>query len=87
MTLVRWREQILARQRTGASKGPTEGLSLLVKKVKRAGHGFCSFANYRVRILLHAGGRQLGRRLPQHHASAAGLPTSMRRATICDHSL
>jgi hypothetical protein len=29
---------------------------LLVKKVKRAGHGFRSFANYRLRILLHAGG-------------------------------
>jgi transposase len=56
MTLVRWRDEILARHRTGASNGPTEGLNLLVKKVKRAGHGFRSFANYRLRILLHAGG-------------------------------
>jgi transposase len=56
LTLARWRDAILARHRTGASNGPTEGLNLLVKKVKRAGHGFRSFANYRLRILLHAGG-------------------------------
>jgi transposase len=55
-TLARWRQEILNRHRTGASNGPTEGLNLLVKKVKRAGHGFRSFANYRLRILLHAGG-------------------------------
>jgi transposase len=56
LTLARWRDAILARHRTGASNGPTEGLNLLVKKVKRAGHGFRSFDNYRLRILLHAGG-------------------------------
>ena len=55
-SLARWRTEILARHATGASNGPTEGLNLLVKKVKRAGHGFRSFANYRLRILLHAGG-------------------------------
>ena len=55
-TLARWRAEILAHHATGASGGPTEGLNLLVKKVKRAGHGFRSFANYRLRILLHAGG-------------------------------
>jgi transposase len=55
-TLARWRGEILNRHRTGASNGPTEGLNLLVKKVKRAGHGFRSFVNYRLRILLHAGG-------------------------------
>ena len=55
-TLARWRTEILNRHLTGASNGPTEGLNLLVKKVKRAGHGFRSFANYRLRILLHAGG-------------------------------
>jgi transposase len=55
-TLSRWRTEILNHHRTGASNGPTEGLNLLVKKVKRAGHGFRSFANYRLRILLHAGG-------------------------------
>jgi hypothetical protein len=55
-TLTRWRDEILNHHRTGASNGPTEGLNLLIKKVKRAGHGFRSFSNYRLRILLHAGG-------------------------------
>jgi transposase len=55
-TLAKWRAEILNHHTTGASNGPTEGLNLLVKKVKRAGHGFRSFTNYRLRILLHAGG-------------------------------
>jgi transposase len=55
-TLRRWRTEILAHHRTGASNGPTEGLNLLVKKVKRCGHGFSSFDNYRLRVLLHTGG-------------------------------
>jgi hypothetical protein len=60
-TLARWRTEILNHHRTGASNGPTEGLNLLVKKVKCAGHGFRSFANYQLRILLHAGGVGLAR--------------------------
>ena len=55
-TLSRWRAEILAHHITGASNGPTEGLNLLIKKVKRAGHGFTNFTNYRLRILLHTGG-------------------------------
>lgn len=55
-TLRRWRSEILAHHFTGASNGPTEGLNLLVKKVKRCGHGFRSFDNYRLRVLLHTGG-------------------------------
>lgn len=55
-TLAKWRDEIINHHTTGASNGPTEGLNLLVKKVKRAGHGFRSFTNYRLRILLHAGG-------------------------------
>lgn len=55
-TLAKWKTEILNHHTTGASNGPTEGLNLLVKKVKRAGHGFRSFTNYRLRILLHAGG-------------------------------
>lgn len=55
-TLGRWRTEILAHHTTGASNGPTEALNLLIKKVKRAGHGFRNFGNYRLRILLHAGG-------------------------------
>jgi transposase len=55
-TLKRWRDQILAWHTTGASNGPTEGLNSIIKKVKRVGAGFRSFANYRLRILLAVGG-------------------------------
>jgi len=55
-TLARWRAEILAHHDTGASNGPTEGLNLCVKKVKRCGHGFRRFRHYRLRVLLHAGG-------------------------------
>jgi transposase len=55
-TLRSWRAEILAHHVTGASNGPTEGLNLCVKKVKRAGHGFRTFEHYRLRVLLHAGG-------------------------------
>ncbi len=55
-TLQRWRTEILAHHHTGASNGPTEGLNLLVKKVKRCGHGFKRFQHYRLRVLLHCGG-------------------------------
>ena len=55
-TLASWRAEILAYRDTGASNGPTEGLNLLVKKVKRCGHGFRNFDNYRLRVLLHTGG-------------------------------
>lgn len=55
-TLQRWRGEILNHHHTGASNGPTEGLNLVIKKVKRAGHGFHRFDHYRLRCLLHAGG-------------------------------
>ena len=55
-TLASWRTEILAHHDTGASNGPTEGLNLCVKKVKRCGHGFRSFENYRLSVLLHADG-------------------------------
>jgi transposase len=55
-TLQSWRAEILAHHHTGASNGPTEGLNLLVKKVKRCGHGFRTFEHYRLRVLLHIGG-------------------------------
>ncbi len=55
-TLAAWRTEILEHHRSGASNGPTEGLNLLVKKIKRCGHGFRRFEHYRLRVLLHAGG-------------------------------
>ena len=54
-TLARWRTEILAHDDTGASNGPTEGLNLLVKEVKRCGRGFENFEHYRLRVLLRAG--------------------------------
>jgi hypothetical protein len=55
-TLASWRTEILEHDNTGASNGPTEGLNLRVKKVKRCGHGCRTFHHYRLRVLLHAGG-------------------------------
>ncbi|MGE4086391.1 MAG: ISL3 family transposase [Vicinamibacterales bacterium] len=55
-TLKRWQDQILNWHITGASNGPTEALNLLIKKIKRVGHGFRNFDNYRLRVLLYTGG-------------------------------
>jgi Transposase len=57
-TVRAWEAEILAWHRTaGCSNGPTEAINLLIKKVKRVGHGFRNFANYRLRLLLHCGVR------------------------------
>jgi len=51
-----WKVEILAFHATGGcSNGLTEAVNLLIKKVKRVGHGFRNFANYRLRLLLHCG--------------------------------
>src|ERR1700712_502797 len=51
-----WRDELLARFGVGAvSNGPTEAINLLIKKIKRVGHGFRNFDNYRLRLLLHCG--------------------------------
>ena len=55
-TLDSWREELLARFDVGpVSNGPTEAVNLLIKKIKRVGHGFRNFTNYRLRLLLHCG--------------------------------
>jgi transposase len=57
-TVRAWEVEILAFHSTGGcSNGPTEALNLLIKKVKRVGHGFRNFTNYRLRLLLHCGVR------------------------------
>ena len=57
-TVKAWQAEILAWHATGGcSNGPTEAVNLLVKKVKRVGHGFRNFTNYRLRLLLHCGVR------------------------------
>jgi transposase len=55
-TVKAWEAEILAFHATdGCSNGPTEAMNLLIKKVKRVGHGFRNFTNYRLRLLLHCG--------------------------------
>jgi transposase len=55
-TVKAWEAELLAFHATGGcSNGPTEALNLLIKKVKRVGHGFRNFTNYRLRLLLHCG--------------------------------
>jgi transposase len=54
-TIRAWEHEVLAFHTTGRSNGPTEGINLLIKKVKRVGHGFRNFNNYRLRLLLHCG--------------------------------
>ena len=41
----------------GRADAPTEAVNLLIKKVKRIGHGFRNFINYHLRLLLHCGVR------------------------------
>jgi transposase len=55
-TLDAWRDELLAYFDTGGvSNGPTEAVNALIKKVKRVGHGYRNFDNYRLRLLLHCG--------------------------------
>jgi len=73
-TIRRWEPEILAWHTTGgASNGPTEAVNLLIKKIKRAGHGFRNFDNYRLRLLLHCG-------VDWHDAPAARLRTRRPRS-------
>jgi transposase len=55
-TVRSWHTEILAFHATGGcSNGPSEAVNLLIKNVKRVGHGFRNFDNYRLRLLLHCG--------------------------------
>jgi transposase len=55
-TIDRWRDEVLAFHTTsGASNGPTEAVNLLVEKIRRVGHGYRNFTNYRRRLLLGCG--------------------------------
>jgi len=56
-TIRRWEAAVLAYYRCdGLSNARTEAINGLIKKVKRVGHGFRNFDNYRLRLLLHCGG-------------------------------
>jgi transposase len=55
-TLRAWRTEFLAYFDTNrVSNGPTEAMNLLVEKIRRIGHGYRNFDNYRLRLLLHCG--------------------------------
>lgn len=58
-TLRAWRQQFLAYFDTGGvSNGGTEAVNLIIEKTRRLAHGFRNFSNYRLRILLAAGGHK-----------------------------
>ena len=55
-TIDAWRDEILAFHTTGgASNGPTEAINLIIEKIRRIGHGYRNFENYRRRLLLGCG--------------------------------
>jgi hypothetical protein len=54
-TLARWFTEITNWHKAFVSNGPTEAVNNLIKRIKRVGFGFRSFAHYRVRVLLYAG--------------------------------
>ena len=55
-TIDAWRDEILAFHTTGgASNGPTEAINLIIEKIRRIGHGYRNFNNYRRRLLLGCG--------------------------------
>jgi transposase len=55
-TIDSLRAELLAYFDTGGvSNGPTEAINLLIKNIKCVGHGFRSFDNHRLRLVLHCG--------------------------------
>jgi hypothetical protein len=77
-TLTRWRTEILAHHTTGASNGRVEAANITINQVKRAGRGFRSLTNYRLRILLTGGCPRQNHPVTRHQPD----PGSSRRATI-----
>ena len=73
-TVRAWEAEILAFHATdGCSNGPTEAMNLLVKKVKRVGHGFRNFTNDRLRLLLPCGVRWQTHRVIRLRGHKSGL--------------
>ena len=78
-TLSSWRTEILAHHSTGASNGPTEGLNLCVKRVKRCGQASSasSTTGFGCSSMPAA---SPGRAALGHLASECALPNQTRRA-------
>jgi transposase len=56
-TIRAWEPELLNWHTTGGtSNGPTEAINLVIEKVRRVGHGYRNPDNYRLRLLLIAGG-------------------------------
>jgi transposase len=56
-TIRAWEPELLNWHTTGGtSNGPTEAINLLIEKIRRLGHGYRNIDNYRLRLLLAAGG-------------------------------
>lgn len=54
-TVRAWEPELLAHFDSGATNGPTEGITNLVKVVKRQGFGYRNFENFRLRVLYRCG--------------------------------
>ena len=55
-TIDRWSNEVLAYHSTGgASNGPTEAVNFVIEKIRRIGHGYPNYDNYRRRLLLGCG--------------------------------
>ncbi len=80
--------------RTGVSNGPTEATNALIKKVKRGGHGFRNFDNYRLRLLLARRSRLAHRALagftrhpgPKPLITLRGVEPEKVRIVLREHS-
>jgi transposase len=81
-TVRTWEAEILAWHATGGcSNGPTEAMNLLIKKVKRVGHGFRNFTYYRLRLLLHCGVRWQTHRTARLRGRSPRLMAASREGT------
>ena len=54
-TVRAWESGLLAHFDSGATNGPTEGITNLIKVVKRQGFGYRNFENFRLRVLYRCG--------------------------------
>jgi len=89
-TLDAWRPELLAAftptGRCPASNGPTEAVNMLIKKIKRIGHGFRNLTNYRASGCCSQSvwtGAPCTGRLRQPPRSQAAHHAWWRRARFC----
>lgn len=81
-TLSSWRNEIVAHHHSGASNGPTEGLNLLVKKVKRLSVTASGSSRTTASGCSFTPAVSLGPASLHRHVSELGLPTQTRRASF-----